>query len=320
MANKTQEGEKIILIGSGDVGASYAFALVAQGIGRELGIIDVNVDKSEGDALDLADGLAFTPPKKIYAADYEDCWDASLIVLTAGAAQEKEETRLDLIKKNFKIAKMIVDKVMKSGFDGIFLVASNPVDIITYAVWKFSGLPTKRVIGSGTSLDSARFRGALADLIEVDPRDIHAYIIGEHGDSQFPVWSHANVGGLQIQEWMNTHPEVTEEVLKKVETEVRDAAYTIIQKKGSTYYGIAIALARITKAIFENQNAILPLSVYLDGLYGEKDIYIGMPAVINRSGVNCVIEIPLNELESQKMKASATTIRLMQEEAFRMLS
>ena len=196
--NQMKEKQKIILVGAGDVGSSYAFALVAQNIGRELGIIDLNIGKSEGDALDLSDGLAYTSPKKIYAATYADCHDADLIVLTAGAAQKENETRLDLINKNLKITQSIVSEIMASGFDGIFLVASNPVDILTYAVQKFSGLPKHRVIGSGTSLDSARFRRSLAKIIDVDARDVHAYIIGEHGDTQFPVWSHANVGGLQI--------------------------------------------------------------------------------------------------------------------------
>lgn len=310
-----KEKEKIILVGAGDVGSSYAFALVAQNIGRELGIIDLNTGKSEGDALDLSDGLAFTSPKKIYAATYADCHDADLIVLTAGAAQKPGETRLDLINKNLKITQSIVENIMASGFNGIFLVASNPVDVLTYAVWKFSGLPSSQVIGSGTSLDSARFRRALATITEVDARDVHAYIIGEHGDTQFPVWSHANIGGMQIYEWVKKHPEVTEESLIELVTGVRDAAYKIIQRKGSTHYGIAIALARITKAIFDDENAILPLSVYLDGEYGTEDIYIGTPAVINREGIKSVIEIPLNDLEKQKMSESVATIRSMGEEA-----
>lgn len=314
--SQRKEKEKIILVGAGDVGSSYAFALVAQNIGRELGIIDLDTGKSEGDALDLSDGLAFTSPKKIYAATYDDCSDADLVVLTAGAAQKEGETRLDLINKNLKITKGIVDSIMASGFDGIFLVASNPVDILTYAVWKFSGLPTNRVIGSGTSLDSARFRRALANLTDVDARDVHAYIIGEHGDTQFPVWSHANIGGLQIYEWVREHPEITEDSLIELVTGVRDAAYKIIQRKGSTHYGIAIALARITKAIFDDENAILPLSVYLDGEYGEKDIYIGSPAIINREGIKSVLEIPLNDLEKQKMQDSVSTIRDMQNDAF----
>lgn len=314
-----KEKEKIILIGAGDVGSSYAFALVAQNIGRELGIIDLNTGKSEGDALDLSDGLAFTSPKKIYAATYADCHDADLIVITAGAAQKDNETRLDLINKNLKITKEIVDNIMRSGFDGIFLVASNPVDILTYAVWKFSGLPSNRVIGSGTSLDSARFRRSLAQITDVDARDVHAYIIGEHGDTQFPVWSHANIGGLQIYEWVKKHPEVTEERLIDLVTGVRDAAYKIIERKGSTHYGIAIALARITKAIFDDENAILPLSVYMDGTYGLEELYIGSPAVINREGIRNVIEIPLNDLEKQKMVESAKTISEMQEKAFKKL-
>ena len=314
--NQMKEKQKIILVGAGDVGSSYAFALVAQNIGRELGIIDLNIGKSEGDALDLSDGLAYTSPKKIYAATYADCHDADLIVLTAGAAQKENETRLDLINKNLKITQSIVSEIMASGFDGIFLVASNPVDILTYAVQKFSGLPKHRVIGSGTSLDSARFRRSLAKIIDVDARDVHAYIIGEHGDTQFPVWSHANVGGLQIYEWVKKQPDITEERLIDLVSDVRDAAYKIIERKGSTHYGIAIALARITKAIFDDENAIFPLSVALDGVYGEEDVYIGSPAVINREGIRQVIEIPLNDVEKLKMKESVATIKKMQTEAF----
>ncbi|MDF0479703.1 L-lactate dehydrogenase [Vagococcus sp. PNs007] len=314
--NQMKEKQKIILVGAGDVGSSYAFALVAQNIGRELGIIDLNIGKSEGDALDLSDGLAYTSPKKIYAATYADCHDADLIVLTAGAAQKENETRLDLINKNLKITQSIVSEIMASGFDGIFLVASNPVDILTYAVQKFSGLPKHRVIGSGTSLDSARFRRSLAKIIDVDARDVHAYIIGEHGDTQFPVWSHANVGGLQIYEWVKKQPDITEERLIDLVADVRDAAYKIIERKGSTHYGIAIALARITKAIFDDENAIFPLSVALDGAYGEEDVYIGSPAVINREGIRQVIEIPLNDVEKLKMKESVATIKKMQTEAF----
>ena len=205
---------------------------------------------------------------------------------------------------------------MASGFDGIFLVASNPVDILTYAVWKYSGLPQHRVIGSGTTLDSARFKREIASITDVDARDVHAYIIGEHGDTQFPVWSHANIGGLPIYDWVEAHPDVTEEQLIDLVIDVRDAAYKIIQRKGSTHYGIAIALARITKAIFDDENAILPLSVYLDGAYGEDDLFIGTPAVINRDGVKSVIEIPLNDVEPQKMNESITTLKTLLEDSF----
>ncbi|MCO7150505.1 L-lactate dehydrogenase [Vagococcus lutrae] len=319
MLSDTHSKEKIILVGAGDVGSSYAFTLVTQNIGRELGIIDLNVGKSEGDALDLSDGLAFTSPKKIYAATYADCHDADLVVLTAGAAQKPGETRLDLVNKNLAITKGIVENIMASGFNGIFLVASNPVDILTYAVLKFSGLPKNQVIGSGTSLDSARFRKSLAQIADVDARDVHAYIIGEHGDSQFPVWSHANIGGLQVYEWMKGQPDVTEESLIELVAGVRDAAYEIIQRKGSTHYGIAVALARITQAIFNDQNAILPLSVLLEGEYGVSDICIGTPAIINRQGLKSVVELPLNDLEKQKMSESVQTIREMQTKAFEQL-
>jgi L-lactate dehydrogenase len=314
---KRKNSQKIILIGDGAVGSSYAFALVTQNIGRELGIIDMNVAKTEGDAFDLSDALAFTSPKHIYAATYADCKDADLIVLTAGAAQKPGETRLDLISKNLKIFKSIIDQVMATGFDGIFLVATNPVDILTYATWKFSGLPASRVIGSGTSLDSARFRQEIARKVNVDARNVHAYILGEHGDTEFPVWSHANIGGLQLYEWIKQNDEtVDEDELLEVFYSVRDAAYRIIEKKGATFYGIAVSLARITKAIFNDENAILPLSVYLDGEYGQHDVFIGVPAVINRDGIRKAIEIPLTDVEKGNLQHSADTLRKVIKDSF----
>ena len=311
-----KDHQKVIVVGDGAVGSSYAFALVTQNIAQEIGIIDIDKDKTEGDAIDLSHALAFTSPKKIYSATYQDCHDADLIVITAGAAQKPGETRLDLVNKNLKIFKAIIADIIASGFDGILLVASNPVDILTYATWKFSGLPKSRVIGSGTSLDSARFRQAIADLVHVDARNVHGYILGEHGDTEFPVWSHANIGGLQIYEWVKDNPEVDEEALVKVFFKVRDAAYEIIEKKGATFYGIAVALARITKAILNDESSILPLSVYLDGEYGQEDIFIGAPAVINRQGIQHVIEIPLTDAEMDKMIHSASTLKQILNDAF----
>lgn len=305
----SKDQQKIILIGDGAVGSSYAYSLINQNIGQELGIIDVNRDKAEGDVMDLSSALAFTAPKKLYVADYEDCKDADLIVYTAGANQKPGETRLDLTEKNLRITKSVVESVMASGFNGIFLVATNPVDILTYAVYKWSGLPSKQVIGTGTSLDSARFRQAVANLLDVDVRNVHGYIVGEHGDTEFPVWSHANVAGLHITEWVENNPHTDEEALVEIFFSVRDAAYTIIEKKGATFYGIGVSLARITKAILNNEYAVLPLSVYLEGEYDEEDIYIGTPAIINRSGIKSIIEIPLNDSEKEKMKHSAKTIR-----------
>ncbi|PRY83727.1 L-lactate dehydrogenase [Alkalibacterium olivapovliticus] len=301
--------QKIILIGDGAVGSSYAYALINQNIGQELGIIDVNVEKAEGDVMDLTSALAFTAPKKIYVADYADCHDADLVVYTAGASQKPGETRLDLTEKNLRITKDVVEKVMASGFDGIFLVATNPVDILTYAVYKLSGLPSNQVIGTGTSLDSARFRQAVANLLDVDVRNVHGYIIGEHGDTEFPVWSHANVAGLQINEWLNNNPDTDEQALVEIFFSVRDAAYEIIKRKGATFYGIGVSLARITRAILSNEHAVLPLSVYLEGEYGESDIYIGSPAIVNRKGIEKIVEIPLNDSEKEKMKYSTDTIR-----------
>ncbi|WP_413524736.1 L-lactate dehydrogenase [Carnobacterium divergens] len=314
-----KDHQKVIIVGDGAVGSSYAFALVTQNIAQEIGIIDIDRDKTEGDAIDLSHALAFTSPKKIYAASYEDCHDADIVVITAGAAQKPGETRLDLVNKNLKIFKKIVEDIMKSGFDGIFLVASNPVDILTYATWKFSGMSKNRVIGSGTSLDSARFRQAIAELVHVDARNVHGYILGEHGDTEFPVWSHANIGGLQIYEWVKDNPDVDEEALVDVFFKVRDAAYEIIEKKGATFYGIAVALARITKAILNDESSILPLSVYLDGEYGQEDVFIGAPAVVNRQGIKHVIEIPLSDSEKEKMALSANTLKQILNDAFEQL-
>ncbi|MGY3749903.1 L-lactate dehydrogenase [Vagococcus acidifermentans] len=312
----TIKHQKVILIGNGAVGSSYAFSLVNQNIAQEIGIIDVNTAKAEGDAMDLSHALAFTSPKKIYSADYSDCHNADIVAITAGAAQKPGETRLDLVNKNLRIFKDIVSNVVASGFDGVFLVATNPVDILTYATWKFSGFPQNRVIGTGTSLDSARFRQAIAELMHVDARNVHGYILGEHGDTEFPVWSHANVAGLQIYEWTKSHPEIDEEELVNIFFKVRDAAYDIIDKKGATFYGIAVAMARITRAILNDENSVFPLSVYLNGEYGQSDIFIGAPAIINRDGVANVIEIPLSDSEKDKMALSAETLKKVMSEAF----
>ncbi|MGX7238803.1 L-lactate dehydrogenase [Enterococcus phoeniculicola] len=319
MANEKKDHQKVILVGDGAVGSSYAFALVTQNIAQEVGIIDINTKKTEGDAIDLSHALAFTSPKKIYAAEYADCHDADLVVLTAGAPQKPGETRLDLVNKNLKINRSIVTQIVESGFNGIFLVAANPVDILTYSTWKFSGFPKERVIGSGTSLDSARFRQAIAELVDVDARNVHAYILGEHGDSEFPVWSHANVAGLQIYEWVKNNPDVDEEAMVNLFFSVRDAAYTIIERKGATFYGIAVALARITKAILDDENSVLPLSVYMNGEYGLEDIFIGAPAVINRQGIKQVIEIPLTDAEKDRMNASASQLKDVITQAFSQL-
>ncbi|ANB60348.1 L-lactate dehydrogenase [Anoxybacteroides amylolyticum] len=301
---------RVALIGTGFVGSSYAFAMLNQGITEELVLIDLNKEKSEGDAMDLNHGLPFAPsPTKIWFGDYSDCKDADLVVITAGANQKPGETRLDLVDKNMKVFQSIVSQVMASGFNGIFLVATNPVDILTYATWKFSGLPKERIIGSGTILDTARFRYLLGEYFQVDARNVHAYIIGEHGDTELPVWSHADIGGRSVLDLVNERSEYKQADLENIFTNVRDAAYHIIQRKGATYYGIAMGLARLTKAILQNENAVLTVSAYLDGQYGQHNIYIGVPAIVNRNGIREVIELKLTEEERAKFSHSANVLK-----------
>jgi len=241
---KNIHGSRVALIGAGFVGSSYAFALMNQGIVNSLTVIDVNEDKAKGDVLDLNHGKGFAPnPVHITYGTYEDCHDADLVVICAGANQQPGETRLDLVEKNLKIFKSIVDQVMASGFDGIFLVATNPVDILTYATWKYSGLPKERVIGSGTILDTARFRFSLGEYFNVSPLNVHAYIIGEHGDSELPVYSSSFIGATPIQTLIDRHDHFKQEDLDQIFVDVRDAAYKIIRSKGATYYGIAMGLA-----------------------------------------------------------------------------
>ncbi|WP_243292117.1 L-lactate dehydrogenase [Bacillus sp. FJAT-47783] len=301
---------RVVVIGTGSVGSSYAFALMNQGIADELVLIDLYKDKAMGDVMDLNHGKVFAPhPTNIWYGDYEDCRDADLVVICAGANQKPGETRLELVDKNIKIFKSIVDSVMKAQFDGIFLVATNPVDILTYATWKFSGLPKERVIGSGTILDTARFRFLLGDYFKVAPTNVHAYIIGEHGDTELPVWSHAEIGSIPVEQYVERDETYKKEELNQIFTNVRDAAYHIIEKKGATYYGIAMGLVRITRAILHNENAILTVSAYLEGEYGEKDVYIGVPAIINRGGIREVLEIELNEEEKQQFKHSANVLK-----------
>ena len=300
---------KVILVGDGAVGSSFAYASTILGIGRELGIIDINEKKAEGDAMDLSDVLSFTNPKQIYKAAYSDCKDAEVVVITAGIPQKSGESRLDLIEKNLKIFKDMIGQIVDSGFDGIFLVASNPVDILTYATWKYSNFPANKVIGTGTTLDSSRFKKEIANLIGIDPRSVDAFIMGEHGDSEFAVWSHTNVGGMPLYEWVKIHSETDEKELLDTFEKVKNAAYEIIDKKGATFYGIGMALARIVEAIINDQNSVFSTSSYLEGEYGLDDIFIGVPSVIGKDGVKWVLEVPLTDTENERMQESAKTLK-----------
>ena len=296
--------QKVVLVGDGAVGSSYAFAMAQQGIAEEFAIVDIIKERTEGDAMDLEDATAFTAPKNIYSADYDTCKDADLVVITAGAPQKPGETRLQLVDKNLKIIKSVVEPIVKSGFDGIFLVAANPVDILTYAVQKLSGFPKNKVVGSGTSLDSARLRVALGKKLHVDPRDVIANIMGEHGDSEFAAYSSATVGGKPLLDAAKDEG-ISEDELLKIEDDVRNKAYEIINRKGATFYGVATALMRISKAILRDENSVLPIGAPMNGEYGLNDLYIGTPAVVNASGVAKVIEVPLNDREKKAMADSA---------------
>ncbi len=301
---------RVVLIGAGAVGSSYAFAMQNQALAEEFVIIDLNEDKAVGDAMDLNHGKVFASnPTKTWAGQYSDCKDADIVCISAGANQKPGETRLDLVKKNLSIFKTIVDEVMASGFQGIFLVATNPVDILTYATWKFSGLPQERVIGSGTILDTGRFRFLLGEYFDVTPSNVHANIIGEHGDTELPVWSHATVGGVPVLELVERYEEYKIEDLEEIFVNVRDAAYHIIEKKGATYYGIAMGLARITKAILNNENSVLTVSAHLNGEYSTENVYIGVPAVVNRKGIRNIVEVNLSEKEQQQFEESAKVLK-----------
>ncbi|MBU8905725.1 L-lactate dehydrogenase [Desertibacillus haloalkaliphilus] len=307
MSGKTT---RVVIIGAGFVGSSYAYALLNQGVVDEMVLLDLNQAKAKGDAMDLNHGMPYGSPMKIWAGTYEDCKQADLVVITAGANQAPGETRLDLIEKNTKIFQLIVNDVMSSGFDGIFVVATNPVDILSYVTWKFSGLPTERVIGSGTILDTVRFRFLLGDYFNVDPRNVHAYIMGEHGDTELPVWSHADIGGRPILSYLNSHSDMyTKESLDDIFINVRDAAYHIIERKGATYYGIALGLVRLTKAILRNENSVLTISALLRGEYGLEDIYIGVPAIVNGHGVREVMELQLDQDEMEQFHTSANVLK-----------
>lgn len=302
---------KVVIVGTGFVGMSYAYALVNQGTIEELVLIDVNEEKALGEAMDLNHGLAFAPRKmSIKAGTYDDCKDADLVVITAGVSQKPDETRIDLLNRNALIIESVTKNIMSSGFDGILLVASNPVDILTYIAQKASGLPTNKVLGSGTSLDTARLRYEISNYIHIDARNIHAYIMGEHGDTEFVCWSKAYVGAKPMLDVIESMKEIEFKDLDQIYIKVRDAAKEIIKRKVSTYYGVGMALVRITQAIFNNENSILPVSVYNGGVYDiEPDLYIGLPAVLNRDGVHHVVHLKLNEDEQQKLTYSANHLK-----------
>ena len=306
---KKADKRKIVLIGTGMVGMSYAYELLNQNLCDELVLIDINKKRAEGEAMDLNHGVAFSGGNmEIYAGEYTDCCNADLVVLTAGLPQKEGQNRLDLLKENRKIFERILQSVLENGFHGIFLVATNPVDIMTRIVYEISDFPPEKVIGTGTALDTARLRYLLGEKFMIDPRNMHAYVMGEHGDSEFVPWSQAMMTTKPIFDLCGETEGCHFQELLELEEEVRMAAYKIIEAKKATYYGIGMAMARITKAIFGNEYSVLTVSAHLQGEYGENGIYIGIPCVVNRMGIQRIVELPLGSEEKQRLHSSCETL------------
>lgn len=304
------EKRKVVLVGTGMVGMSYAYCLLNQNVCDELVLIDIDKKRAEGEAMDLNHGLAFSGGNmRIYAGEYEDCRDADIVAICAGVAQKPGESRLDLLKRNTQVFRSIIDPVTASGFNGIFLVATNPVDIMTRIAYSLSGFNPRRVLGSGTALDTARLRYLLGEYLHVDPRNVHAYVMGEHGDSEFVPWSQALLSTKSILELCDEQPSICREKLAEIAGEVQGAAYKIIEAKQATYYGIGMAMTRITRAILGDENSVVTVSAMLKGEYGQMDVFAGVPCIVNQNGVQRVLQLSLTEGELEQMGNSCRILR-----------
>lgn len=302
--------QKCGIIGCGAVGATIAFQLVNSGLFNEIVLIDLNKKKAEGEAMDIAHGIPFVQPVDIYAGEYSDLQDAYMVIITAGANQAPGETRIDLVEKNAKIFQGIIPQITKYNRECILLIVANPVDILTSIALKISGFPANRVIGSGTVLDTARLKYKLGEQLGIDTRNVHAFIIGEHGDSELAVWSSANVAGISMEEYGEKSGNRLDDVAKKqIYETVKNSAYEIIDRKGATYYAIAVAVDRIAQAIVRDEHSVLTVSGLLTGQYGIDGICLGMPAVVGENGIERIIEVPLNEEELGKLQQSASTLK-----------
>ena len=301
---------KVVIIGTGFVGAASAFSLMQSGLFSEMVLIDADKERAEGEALDISHGVPLSKPINIYAGTYDDIKNASIIIITAGANQKPNETRLDLVKKNISIFKSIIPEIKKRKFTGVLLIVANPVDILTTVALKLSGFPQNKVFGSGTVLDSARLKYELGNHLNVDARNIHAFIIGEHGDSEIAAWSSANVSGIELNEFceMRGHFE-HDKATKEIAQRVKNSAYEIISKKRATYYGIAMAVKRICEVIIRDEKSILPVSSMMHGEYGIDDVVLSMPAIVGKGGLETKVPISLNEEEQEKLRESAQTLK-----------
>lgn len=314
--NGTVNNRKVAIIGCGFVGSASAFALMQSALFTEMVLLDANEEKAIGEAYDISHGIPFTRPMQIYAGSYDDIADAAIIVITAGANQKPEETRLDLVHKNIAIFRSIIPEIVKRNFAGILLVVANPVDILTYAALKISGYPEHRVIGSGTVLDSARLKAILGQHLSVDSRSVHAFIVGEHGDSEIAAWSSANISGIPLDDFCEmrghyNHVESTERIAE----EVRRSAYEIISRKGATYYGIAMSVKRICEAIIRDEKSILPISTMMHGEYGIDDVVLSMPCIVGKDGYETKVPITLDQDEVTALHESAATLKKVLDEA-----
>lgn len=301
---------KVVMIGCGFVGAASAFCLMQSGLFSEMVMIDSDPNKAEGEALDISHGIPFAKPMKIYAGNYDDIKGASVIIITAGANQKPGETRLDLVKKNISIFKSIIPEITKRNYNGIILVVANPVDILTTVALKLSGLPENKVIGSGTVLDTARLKYRLGEHLNVDSRSVHAFIIGEHGDSEIAAWSSANVSGIPLNKFCEMRGHFNhDEAMFRIAEDVKNSAYEIISKKNATYYGIAMAVKRICEAIVRDEKSILPISSMMHGEHGIEGVSLSMPAIVGKDGVETHVPIQLNQEEVEKLQKSAQTLK-----------
>ncbi|RLM59232.1 L-lactate dehydrogenase [Halobellus sp. Atlit-31R] len=311
MGTETEKGTVAIVGGAGAVGSSTAFALMDSGLVGEIILVDIADERAAGEAMDLNHGAFFTSPVRVRTGGYEDCWDADVVIVTAGASQAPDETRLDLLERNAGIfAEMIPEVTRGLDDDAVVLVVTNPVDVLSYVTWSVSDLPADRVIGSGTVLDTSRFRTALSHEFDVGPSNVHAYVIGEHGDSEVLVWSATNLGGVPIDAYCR-HRDVEDldALQSRIEDEVRDAAYEIIERKGQTNYGVARAVAAATERVLGDDDAILTVSTLLDGQHGIDDVYLSLPATVNRGGVRDVLEFDLDAEERAAVQESAAIVR-----------
>lgn len=301
---------KAAVIGCGFVGSATAFSLMQSGLFSEIVLIDADMDRAEGEALDISHGVPFSRHMKIYAGTYDDIVDAAIIIITAGANQKPDETRLDLVHKNVAIFRSIIPEIAKRNCEGILLIVSNPVDILTYTAIKLSGFTENRVIGSGTVLDTARLKYELSEHLSVDSRSIHAFIIGEHGDSEIAAFSSANVSGIALSEFCEMRGHYNHEAnTRQIAENVKNSAYEIIQKKKATYYGIASAVRRICEVIIRDEKSILPVSSMMHGEYGIEDVVLSMPAIVGKYGIETRVPIDLSEEEIEDLKRSAQTLK-----------